>query len=141
MHFEVLEEALLTKGVFLEITALDVSWAAALVGPRGKILVTTIVHHEMLNVLAGIEHTLGGVRRRGTSLRGRETTALKILIGLEVTIDIRRTGTRAYAVKFWAPQERIPETALAFTDVNLWFALNEAIATIFATISAKTIGH
>ncbi len=144
MRLQTLEEALLAKNIFLEIAAVEGLWVACLAGPRGRIIVPAVSHGAFEGVIREFDNTLGDAVR-SVPARRLDTTALKILMGLEALIEVRSRKEGSFAIKIWAPKETLQDLTLHFRTTTPWRALNEAVATTLATISAmhlaRTIGH
>lgn len=144
MRFDALENTLSARGVHLEIVATNGSWAASVADSKGRVTVPTVMNESLEKALRILDESLGGtVRRRSRFLH--DTTALNILKAFQAEMDIRHPKRNTFVVTIQAPRDTIQTITLHCTDVTLWFALNEAIAAVFATISAmhlaRTIGH
>lgn len=144
MRLTAIEQALLQRGTFLEIASAEGEWAVSLAGPGGVLISPVRSDASMMKVLKEFDATLRENVRTVTG-RHRDTTALSILMSLGAVIEIRSRTPKCFIIKMWAPDESLHEHTVKYKSTTLWHALNEAIATMFATISAmhlaSTLGH
>lgn len=144
MRLPALEHALIGDGVFLEIAAADGLWVASLAGPGGRIVLPNVTDASFVRALKVLDATSGSPIRASTARR-LNTIALEILKEIEVVIEVRSEKQGSFTIKIWSHKHELQDLILQFRGTSLWRALNEAIATTFATISAmhlaSTIGH
>jgi len=144
MRLPALEHALSGKGVFLEIVAADGLWVASLAGSGGRIILPGVTDAFFVRALKELDKT-SGTPVRTAAARRLNTLALEILKEMEVVIEVRSEKQGSFTIKIWSHKHALDDHVMQYRKVTLWRALNEAIATSFATISAmhiaSTLGH